>query len=47
MVALGLLIAALQLVPLFEVGQVNFRAGSAGFNEVRGWACLLYTSRCV
>ena len=38
MVALGLLIAALQLVPLFEVGQVNFRAGSAGFNEVRGWA---------
>jgi len=38
MVALGLLIAALQLVPLFEVGQVNFRAGSAGFDEVRGWA---------
>ncbi len=38
MVALGLLIAALQLVPLFEVGRVNFRAGSAGFDEVRGWA---------
>jgi O-antigen/teichoic acid export membrane protein len=38
MVALGLLIAALQLVPLFEVGQVNFRAGSADFATVRGWA---------
>ena len=38
MVALGLLIAALQLVPLFEVGRVNFRAGSAGFDEVLGWA---------
>ncbi len=38
MVVLGLLIAALQLVPLFEVGQVNFRAGSADFATVRGWA---------
>lgn len=38
MVAAGLLIAAVQLVPLFEVGQVNFREGSASFEEVRGWA---------
>lgn len=38
MVALGLLIAALQLVPLLEVGQLNFRAGSASYEEVRGWA---------
>ncbi len=38
MVGVGLLIAALQLVPLFEVGQVNFRVGSASFEEVRGWA---------
>ena len=38
LVGLGLLIAALQLVPLTEVGQVNFRAGSASYEEVRGWA---------
>ena len=38
MVGAGLLIAAVQLVPLFEVGQVNFRVGSASFEEVRGWA---------
>jgi len=38
MVITGLLIGALQLVPLFEVGRVNFRAGSATFEEVRGWA---------
>lgn len=38
MVLTGLLIGALQLLPLFEVGQVNFRAGSASFEEVRGWA---------
>ena len=38
MVSVGLLIAAVQLVPLFEVGQVNFRVGSASFEEVRGWA---------
>lgn len=38
MVATGLLIGALQLVPLLEVGQVNFRAGSASYQEVRGWA---------
>ena len=38
MVTLGLLLAAVQLVPLFEVGRVNFREGSASFEEVRGWA---------
>ncbi len=38
MVVTGLLIASVQLVPLFEVGQVNFRVGSASFEEVRGWA---------
>jgi O-antigen/teichoic acid export membrane protein len=38
MVAVGLLIASVQLEPLFEVGQVNFRIGSASFEEVRGWA---------
>ena len=36
--ATGLLIAAVQLVPLFEVGRINFRVGSASFAEVRGWA---------
>jgi O-antigen/teichoic acid export membrane protein len=38
MAILGLMIAAIQLIPLFEVGQTNFRAGSATFEEVRGWA---------
>jgi O-antigen/teichoic acid export membrane protein len=38
MVALGLTLAAVQLVPLFEVGQTNFRAGSAAYEEVIGWA---------
>jgi hypothetical protein len=38
MVLIGLLLGAVQLVPLFEVGQMNFREGSASFEEVRGWA---------
>lgn len=38
LVLVGLLIGAVQLVPLFEVGRVNFRVGSASFEEVRGWA---------
>jgi len=38
LVLIGLLISAVQLVPLFEVGRVNFRVGSASFEEVRGWA---------
>lgn len=36
--ALGLALAAVQLIPLFEVGQTNFRAGSASYEEVIGWA---------
>lgn len=38
LVLIGLLISAVQLVPLFEVGRMNFRVGSASFEEVRGWA---------
>ncbi len=38
MVGLGLMLAAVQLVPLFEVGQVNFRQGGTTFSEVQGWA---------
>ncbi len=38
MVITGLLIGAVQLVPLFEVGRVNFREGASSFEEVRGWA---------
>ncbi|MBK8984923.1 MAG: oligosaccharide flippase family protein [Chloroflexi bacterium] len=38
MVLIGLLLGAVQLVPLFEVGQMNFREGSASFAEVRSWA---------
>jgi O-antigen/teichoic acid export membrane protein len=38
MVALGLMLAAVQLVPLFEVGQVNFRQGGTSFAELQGWA---------
>lgn len=38
LVAIGLFMGSIQLVPLFEVGRVNFREGSASFDEVRGWA---------
>ncbi len=38
MVFIGLLLGAVQLVPLFEVGQRNFREGSASFEEVLSWA---------
>ncbi|MCA9876054.1 MAG: hypothetical protein KC441_20415, partial [Anaerolineales bacterium] len=38
MVLIGLLLGAAQLVPLVEVGQRNFREGSASFEEVLGWA---------
>jgi len=38
MVLIGLLLGSVQLIPLFEVGQANFREGSASFDEVRGWA---------
>ncbi len=38
MALLGLLLGAVQLVPLYELGQVNFRQESASFEEVRGYA---------
>lgn len=38
MVAVGLLLGGVQLIPFYEVGQVNFREGAAAFEEVRGWA---------
>ena len=38
MVLIGLLLGGVQLIPFYEVGQVNFREGSASFAEVRGWA---------
>lgn len=38
MVFVGLLLGAVQLIPLFEVGQTNFREGSASFKEVQSWA---------
>lgn len=37
MVGLGLMLGAVQLIPLFEIGQVNFREGSATLAEVRSW----------
>ncbi len=38
MVLLGLLLGSVQLIPFVEVGQANFREGSASFAEVQGWA---------
>ena len=38
LVAVGLMLGALQLVPFYEVGQLNFREGAASFAEVRSWA---------
>jgi len=38
MVLIGLLLGSVQLIPLFEVGQSNFREGSATFAEVQSWA---------
>lgn len=38
MVALGLMLGALQLIPLYELGQTNFREASATFDEVQGYA---------
>ncbi len=37
MVLLGLLLGAVQLVPLYELGQVNFRQASASLDEVRDY----------
>jgi O-antigen/teichoic acid export membrane protein len=38
MVLLGLLLGSVQLVPFVEVGQANFRQGSASFAEVQDYA---------
>ncbi|MGD2078263.1 MAG: oligosaccharide flippase family protein, partial [Chloroflexota bacterium] len=38
MAALGILLGAIQFVPFVEVGQANFREGSASLAEIRGWA---------
>ena len=38
MVGLGLALGAAQLVPLYEVGQLNFRQGSATYEQIVGWA---------
>ena len=38
MVALGLLLGGVQLIPFYEVGQVNFRQGASTFEQVRGYA---------
>ncbi|MBI4631715.1 MAG: hypothetical protein HY740_08390, partial [Chloroflexi bacterium] len=38
MVALGIALGAVQLLPLFEVTSQNFRVGSATLDQVRGWA---------
>jgi O-antigen/teichoic acid export membrane protein len=38
MVLLGLMLGAIQLIPFYEVGQANFRQGSATLAEVRGFA---------
>jgi O-antigen/teichoic acid export membrane protein len=38
MVIIGLMLGAIQLVPLYELGQTNFRQEAASFDEVRGWA---------
>ncbi|VAW31148.1 hypothetical protein MNBD_CHLOROFLEXI01-3602 [hydrothermal vent metagenome] len=38
MILLGLMLGAVQLVPLYELGQVNFRQESASYEEVIGFA---------
>ena len=38
MVALGLVLGAIQLVPAFELAGTNFREGGATLAQVRGWA---------
>jgi len=38
MVIVGLMLGAVQLIPFYEVGSVNFREGAAAFDEVLGWA---------
>jgi O-antigen/teichoic acid export membrane protein len=38
MAVLGIALGAVQLIPLVELLPLNFRAGSASLQEVRGWA---------
>ncbi|MBW4437945.1 MAG: oligosaccharide flippase family protein [Pleurocapsa minor GSE-CHR-MK-17-07R] len=38
MVVLGIALGGVQFVPLFELASINFRSGSAGLDEVLGWA---------
>jgi O-antigen/teichoic acid export membrane protein len=38
MVALGLALGAVQFIPLFEFASLNFRSGSASYEQVVGWA---------
>jgi O-antigen/teichoic acid export membrane protein len=38
MVAVGLALAGVQLLPLVELAQRNFRQGSVGYQDVAGWA---------
>ncbi len=37
-VLMGLLLGAVQFIPFLEVGQANFREGSATLEQIRGWA---------
>lgn len=37
-VVLGLALAAIQIMPLFELVRLNFREGSASYGDVAGWA---------
>ncbi|MFZ0546273.1 MAG: flippase, partial [Candidatus Promineifilaceae bacterium] len=38
LVIIGLMLGAVQFIPFVEVGQANFREGSATLAEIRGWA---------
>lgn len=37
-VLIGMMLGAVQFIPFVEVGQANFREGSASLSEIRGWA---------
>ena len=38
LVVIGLMLGSIQFIPFYEIGQANFREGSATLAEVRGWA---------
>jgi O-antigen/teichoic acid export membrane protein len=38
MVIIGLMLGAVQFIPFIEVGQANFREGSATLTQIRSWA---------